>query len=45
MIRSHSTGDTVISKELTFICLVLDKETTNDVSDAARDVDERTLLA
>ena len=44
-VRSHSTGYTAIAKELTFICLVLDKETTDDVSDAACDVDERTLLA
>ena len=44
-IRSHSIGYTLVAKELTFICLVLDKETTNDVSDAACDVDEWTLLA
>lgn len=34
-----------ITEELTFICLILDKETTNDVPDATCDVDERTFLA
>ena len=32
-------------KGRTFVCLILVEETTDDVSDAACDVDKRTFLA
>lgn len=35
----------MVGEERTFVCLILDEETTNDVPDAACDVYKRTFLA